>query len=73
MKIVKRGQPPEDRVWVGSCHYCGTEIECEQREIEAARERCPREHYEFARVACPVCGRPMIAYPRTRKGSGNPH
>lgn len=63
MRIVKQGKPPSDRLWGGTCHYCKTEIECEQREIEAAIESCPREHYEFARVACPTCKGSMIVYP----------
>lgn len=62
MKIVRRGTPPNEILWRGTCHACKTVATAGRSELKV--EEDPREGGEFGRATCPVCGdQSMIFYP----------
>lgn len=52
MKIVKRGKPPEEKIWVGTCYRCKSVIEAQEKELRITYEQ--REGTS-ATAICPVC------------------
>jgi hypothetical protein len=54
MKIIKRGTPPEQRIWYGKCRSCNSEIEAEQKELVNIQNDW-REGTDFCWMKCPVC------------------
>lgn len=52
MKILERGTPPEDRVYVSTCRNCKSKIEFLQSEGRIYYD--PRDG-NFIQVLCPVC------------------
>ena len=60
MKIIKKGKPKRD-VFVGTCHGCGTVIECERTELKNIQHD-QREGGELAQVNCPTCHKQMWVY-----------
>lgn len=62
MKIIKRGKLKLQREFRGTCRKCKSIVEW--TEIELSVECCPREGYEFAHAACPVCSSDIMVYPK---------
>lgn len=62
MKVLKRGTPPEDNIFRGTCNHCRSEIEAERRELNDIQYD-QREKGELAPAICPVCKRSMFVYP----------
>ena len=60
MKILRRGNDPQNDVYRGTCSYCKTEFECLRH--EGKYEEDFREGGGFLRVDCPVCTKSAIAY-----------
>lgn len=54
MKIVKHGRPIKRQQWIGTCRSCESIVVCERQELTNI-DSCPREHYEFCWMKCPVC------------------
>lgn len=52
MEIIKRGTPPEDREYEGTCTDCRTEVRFKQSEASSSND--PREGPLYF-VGCPVC------------------
>lgn len=52
MKVIRRGQVPEERVYRVICNRCKTEIEFEQRE---ATYHPDQRDGDFLSITCPVC------------------
>ncbi len=51
MKIIKKGQPPGERVHRGTCLKCRTEVEFKQKEGKVTMT----SEMIFVTVACPIC------------------
>jgi hypothetical protein len=60
MKIIKRGIPPQDRVWKGTCSVCGTVAEATGQEMNDVTTDFYGDTY--SRESCPVCGSNMYFY-----------
>lgn len=54
MEIIKRGIPPNERTWTGTCHKCKSEAEAKEAELRV--QNYQREGGQFAWAKCPVCG-----------------
>ncbi len=52
MRIVYLGKKPEERVFLGKCRACRTEVEFEQRE---AKTVCDQRDGDYLSVPCPIC------------------
>lgn len=57
MKILHRGQPPEDKEFTVTCSYCKSVLKFSQSE---ARESNGPDGLSFS-VKCPVCGSEVLA------------
>lgn len=66
MRIIKKGTR-RGEVFHGTCHNCESEMEEDRSALRV--ERCPREQYEFAHAACPVCGGDFVMYPKGGSGT----
>lgn len=54
MKIIRRGTPKEERVWVGKCSHCKSIAEASESELQHIT--CDsREGNSFSWEVCPVC------------------
>ena len=51
MKVIKRGNLPEDQVFIVTCRRCTSVLEFKKSE---AKSSCHRNEITFA-VNCPVC------------------
>lgn len=60
MKIIKRGVLPQERVWSGTCHTCGTQAECFEAELKVTHDQ---RDGTFGQTDCPVCNERMCFYP----------
>lgn len=66
MKIIKKGKPPSEQVYRGTCYYCGCVVECTQAEVKSGGED-PRDGYSYNYVKCPTCGKDLGV---EKKGKG---
>lgn len=61
MKVIKRGVPPTERVWRGTCSNCKSTMEEMESKLYAPthdqREGC------MALEICPICGENFWMYP----------
>lgn len=55
MEITRKGTPPSERVWRGSCTNCGSEAKAKQSEMKNISHD-QREGGFFSWEKCPVCG-----------------
>ncbi len=62
MKIIKRGTPPTEIIWRGTCLRCETVAECFETEVKPEHDM--RDGGRFAHVTCPVCNGDMLFYPK---------
>lgn len=53
MEIIKRGRPPEEALFKGTCHNCRTIFSCTR--TEGKYEHGDQREGPFLRVTCPVC------------------
>lgn len=58
MKITKRGELPQPKVFKGKCPRCGTEFECNEDEIryDAPKTYDKRTNQRIGHVICPLAG-----------------
>ena len=61
MKLVKRGTPPQDQIWIGTCRSCKSEYEAIRKEIadKIIFSKTIRDH---AKEICEVCGDDFFLY-----------
>lgn len=59
MKIIHRGTPKKDRVWVGECRHCNSIAEARESELQHITYDS-REGGSFSWEACPVCSAGVI-------------
>lgn len=52
MKIIKKGTPPSDKVYEGTCRSCKTVVEFKQSEGKVTHDQ---RDGNFVSVRCPVC------------------
>lgn len=52
MKILRKGNPQEERLYRGDCRNCGCQIEFKQHEGKIVRD--PRDG-DYIQVNCPTC------------------
>lgn len=58
MRIIKRGIPPQERLFAATCRSCHTEIEFKKSE---GKVTASQRDGDFITVVCPVCGRSVHA------------
>jgi hypothetical protein len=51
VEIIRRGTPPSERVYTGSCYSCRTEVRFKQHEARSSQDQREPGYY----VECPVC------------------
>lgn len=54
MKIIRKGTPPTDRYYQGTCHTCMSVVEFQEKEECVTRVKDARDGDYFS-VECPVC------------------
>lgn len=54
MKILTRGTPPKDRIWLGTCATCKSTAEATESEMKNIRHDT-RDGTSFSWEQCPVC------------------
>ena len=61
MKLIKRGVPPPDKVWHGTCRSCKSEYEAIRKDIEdkIIYSKTVRDH---VKEICEVCGENFFLY-----------
>jgi hypothetical protein len=54
MEIIRRGKPPEESVWFGTCTNCkpNTELKALQKELKITYDQ---RDGTFGEANCPVC------------------
>lgn len=52
IKIIKRGQKPENKIYQGECYRCKTVVEFP---MGAAKYNSDQREGDFLSVVCPVC------------------
>lgn len=57
MKIIYRGTPSEERIWKGTCYWCDSILEAQQKELAIVYAQSQRDT-DFAKSDCPVCKKP---------------
>ena len=62
MKCIKRGTPPEQRVWVGDCYNCSSTFEALEGELVNIVSD-PKDHTRMAKAKCEVCNNEFWLYP----------
>jgi hypothetical protein len=60
VEIIKRGQPPSEKRYEGTCHTCGTVVSFKAAEAEELHD--PRDHSVTYKVVCPVCSGSIFGY-----------
>ena len=66
MKIIHRGVPPSERIWIGTCLSCGTVAEATESELQEKIEHDQRDG-SFAWKKCPVCDAGLCFEPKEVK------
>jgi hypothetical protein len=63
MKLVKRGIPPQEELWKGTCRSCKSEYEAIKKDIvdKIIFSKAIRDH---AKETCEVCGEDFFLYPK---------
>ena len=66
MEIIKRGTPPGEKLYTGTCRSCTTEVRFKRDEAEVHSDQ---RDGETVFVACPIChaniyGSPVTLYAR---------
>ena len=54
MKVISRGIPPSERIWVGACYNCKSVLEAFETELTKI-EHDQRDAISFSWEVCPVC------------------
>lgn len=55
IRVTKRGNPPSERIWKGTCRACQSEGEALENELTNITHD-QREGGAFSWEKCPVCG-----------------
>lgn len=58
MKIIHRGERPEDQVYRAGCWRCATQVEFQRSE---ATYHSDQRDGDYLAVTCPVCGSAITA------------
>lgn len=58
MKIIHRGERPEEKVYRATCWRCKTQVEFQRGE---ARYHSDQRDGDYLSVTCPVCGGAITA------------
>jgi hypothetical protein len=62
MKIIKKGNPPEEQPWRGECKACGAVLEAARSELKTDYDQ--RDGSEWGRAPCPCCKAGVVFYPK---------
>ena len=62
MKLIKRGIPPQEEIWRGTCRSCKSEYEAVKKDIadKIIFSKTIRDH---AKEICEICGENFFLYP----------
>ena len=66
MKCIKRGNPPQNRTWMGHCLHCGSIFEAFEGELENI-ETDPIDHGRMAKSKCEICEQEFWLFPKKIK------
>ncbi len=67
MEIIRRGTPPSEIKWRGTCSQCKSIMECKEGEVHDIYEGDQREPGRMGKAACPVCSAIVNFYPVSRR------
>lgn len=61
IKIIKRGVPPEYKLFYGTCRNCKTEVEFMEKD-GTRHESTSQRDGSYIEVVCPVCYKSIVVY-----------
>lgn len=64
MRVIRKGELPEKRIWKGSCSHCGQTYEAEQGELKITSDQ---RDGDFGEARCTLCKQRVIFYPATKR------
>ena len=73
IKVVKRGNPPQEKKWKGTCSNCRSEVECLGSDITSFEAGDYRSLGPFSWEECPVCDAQMCFQPAKDKETSAYH
>jgi hypothetical protein len=62
MRCTKRGIPPQEEIWRGTCRSCKSEYEATKKEI-ADKIVFSKTIRDYAKEICEICGENFFLYP----------
>lgn len=62
IKVTKQGKVPTQITYRGTCTYCQTAVECEQRDVDA--------HSPYGAIPCPTCQSSIIVFAKWQHRAG---
>jgi hypothetical protein len=66
MKCIKRGKPPQNRIWIGDCLHCNSTFEALEGELDNIVND-PIDHSRMAKAKCEVCNGEFWLFPKKIK------
>jgi len=66
MQCIKRGTPPDQRLWEGDCYNCNSKFEALEGELVNFVSD-PKDHTRMAKAKCEVCNAEFWLYPKKNK------
>jgi hypothetical protein len=64
--IIKKGIPPEEQRWFGTCSKCTSEIECMRTDLTSYQAGDYKSGGPFSWESCPVCKNTMLFHPKPK-------
>jgi len=62
MKCIKKGKPPEQRLWQGECYHCNSIFEALEGELTNIQSD-PRDNTRIGKAVCEVCNKDFVLHP----------
>ena len=62
IKITKRGTPPNEIPWSGTCSRCKSEMNWFLDDAKRYHAGDQRDSQPFTQIDCPVCGATVTGY-----------
>ena len=62
IKLIKRGIPPQEEIWKGTCRSCKSEYEAIRKDI-TDKIIFTKDIRDHAKAPCEICGSEFFLYP----------
>lgn len=61
MEVIRKGKPPSERVWEGTCTHCRSVMQAKESELKVTDDQ---RDGPFAKASCLVCSQEFYLYPK---------